>query len=126
MNLRNLLAPLAALAIAVVAMPTASADDDERAYIKVKNDSTWKVDCRVFWGSQSIPFNGVEPSATSESKQIPVSPTERTLVCKKTGAQPVPANVSAPIKFKAENIAKYTINCAHKDNGAGLTCSVSQ
>ena len=126
MKLNKLLLPLFALLAVVAPAQTASADDDDRAYISLKNDSTWKLDCRVFWSNQTIAFNGVEPSTTSESKQIPVSPTQRTLVCKKNGAPPTPVNVSAPVKFKAENIAKYTINCAHKDNGSGLTCSVSQ
>jgi hypothetical protein len=119
------LLPLIVLLAVVAPAQAASAEDDGRASIKLKNGSTWKLDCRVFWSNQTIAFNGIEPSTTSEDKRIPASPAERALVCKKNGAAPTPANVSAPIKFKAENIAKYTIHCAHKDTGTGLTCSVS-
>jgi hypothetical protein len=128
MNLRILLAAVVAtLAVSSQSLPEAQAEEQvAEAHVKVANNSSWTLDCRVGWGTVSLSFNDLAPGATSDSRGMPVSSSERIAVCKKRGVPPTKANMSPPVKFKVSGPNDHTVTCSNPGGDATkLVCSVS-
>lgn len=128
MNLRPLLAaPLAVFALAThTSLPAQAQDAPQQAFIKVANESSWTLDCRVTWGNINLAFNNLAPGATSDSRGMPVSGSQRTAICKKRGVTPTPLTTSAPLKFNVTDAGSLTLKCSHPGSNERLTCAISK
>lgn len=129
MNLRALLPTvLAALTVVAHGLPTAQAQDaPQQAYIKITNDSSWTLDCRVTWGNINLTFNDIAPRASSGAKGMPVSGSERTAICKKRGVVPTKSTTSTPIKFHVTSAERFVLKCAHPaGDSAKLGCEIGK
>jgi hypothetical protein len=125
MKLQHILAAATAILAIGVAGPRAEAQDME-ATIKVQNNTPDTIDCKIFWGNNQIPFEGIAAASASDEKTIPVSGGDRNLVCRKKGAAPTKANVSPLLKFKSDVAGKYTATCGQNPDGTGFACSVAK